>query len=254
MRRLMLHLLNETRLILHLKRRYWFETILGLCFLLILFGGLVYAVLTVGGLSFDSGAMDGMIVGFALWQFAAASYGSASSDVAEETRQRTIEQLYVGPMPFAWLLGIRVLLHLLGGLFVLLIALALIDGLTAGRLNLDLLPILPAVILGAPALVGVGFAMAGLLLLMKKAEIAHGLMYIALISVVALPAYPVNAFALLPYALGAAVAKAAASGAAIPWSVYGLIALSSAVYLALGLLFFQAMERRARKLGVLGHW
>lgn len=254
MRLVMLHLLNEVRLALYLKRRYWFETVLGLGFLLILFGGLLYAVGTVSGKSFDSGALDTMIIGFVLWQFAVVSYSSASNDVAEETRQRTVEQLYIVPIPLTYLLGLRAFLHLLGGVLVLLLAFAVISALTAGRLRMDFLPMVGAVLLAAPSLVGIGYAVAGLLLLVKKAELAQGVMYLALISLVALPAYPVNAFALLPYALGAATARAAAEGTTIAPEVYAIVIANSAMYLWLGLTVFWWMERRAKRLGVIGHW
>ena len=248
------HLLNELRMLLYLKRRYWFETLLGLLFLAGACAALVFVILAVGGKSFDSGALDGLIVGFALWQFAAASYASASNDIAEETRQRTIEQLYIVPISLARLLATRAVLQLLFGLVTLLLAVAAIQWVTGGRLQADIGPLIAAALLAAPSLVGVGYAMAGLLLLVKRAELAQGLMYFALISLVALPAYPVNEFALLPYALGAAAAKAAAAGTALDAQTYALIATNSVAYLLAGWLLFRALERRARQLGVLGHW
>lgn len=48
--------------------------------------------------------------------------------------------------------------------------------------------------------------------------------------------------------------KAGARGAAIDPGVYWLIGANSAAYLALGLLLFVLMEKRARRTGVLGHW
>ncbi len=254
MNRAMHHLLNELRLMLYLKRRYWYETVLGLLFLLGLGAALVYAVVTVGGKSFDTGALDTLIVGAVLWHFAAVSYASASNDIAEETRQRTIEQLCIVPMGLDRLLGLRAALHLLGGTVTLLVAMTALQWLTDGRLQSDLGPLLAATLLAAPSMVGVGYAMAGVLLLAKRAELTHGLMYFALISLVALPAFPANGFALLPYALGAAAAKAAAGGSVIDARTYALIAANSAAWLAAGLLLFRALERRARRLGVLGHW
>ena len=136
----------------------------------------------------------------------------------------------------------------------LLVAMTALQWLTDGRLQSDLGPLLAATLLAAPSMVGVGYAMAGVLLLAKRAELTHGLMYFALISLVALPAFPANGFALLPYALGAAAAKAAAGGSVIDARTYALIAANSAAWLAAGLLLFRALERRARRLGVLGHW
>ncbi|MDR7333021.1 hypothetical protein [Roseateles asaccharophilus] len=254
MKRALPHLFNELRLMLYLKRRYWYETVLGLVFLLGLGAALVYAVVTVGGKPLDSGALDTLIVGAVLWHFAAASYASASNDIAEETRQRTVEQLYIVPLSLARLLGLRALLHLLASAMTLCVAVAALQWLLDGRLQSDLGPLLAAALLAAPSLAGVGYAVAGVLLLAKRAELTHGLMYFALVSLVALPAFPANGFALLPYALGAAAAKAAAGGAVIDGFTYALIAANSAAWLAAGVLLFRTLERRARRLGVLGHW
>jgi hypothetical protein len=254
MRRAANHLLNELRMMYYIKRRYWFETVGGLVFFAGLFSAMVYAVLSVSGKSFASGELDTMTVGFLLWLFASHSYSSAAKDVAEETHQRTIEQLYIVPLPVAALLGLRTTVHLLSSLFVLIGGLAVIDLITANRLKLDIVQVLGAILLAAPALIGVGYVIAGLLLLLKKAEIVHALMYFALISLVALPAYPVNALALLPYALASAAVKAAALGAILSPATYLLIAANSLVYLAGGLVSFHYLEKRARKLGVIGHW
>lgn len=248
------HLLNELRMMYYMKRRYWFETIGGIIFFGCLFSAMVYAVLSVSGKSFASGELDTMVVGFVLWLFASHSYSSAAKDVAEETHQRTIEQLYIVPLPLTALLGLRTAVHLLSSLMVLIGGLAVVDLLTDNRLKLDMFPVLGAILLAAPALIGVGYVIAGLLLLLKKAEIVHALMYFALISLVALPAYPANGLALLPYALGAAAVKASALGAVLEPSTYALIAANSLAYMTVGLIAFRALEKRARKLGVIGHW
>lgn len=249
-----LHLFNELRLFMYIKRRYWFETVLSFLLITVLFGGLIYAVVVAGGRSFDSGALDTMTVGFALWLLAAASYSSASSDIAEEMRQRTIEQLCLAPLSLSRLLGLRAVLHVIFAVLTFLLVWLAISRLTDGRLHGDLISILGIAALSVPSLVGFGFAMAGLLLLVKRAEVVYAMGYLGLVTLVALPAYPLNPLALLPYALGAATAKAAAKGAVIPALVYGCIVINSLLYLAAGVGTFVLFERRARSLGVLGHW
>lgn len=245
---------NELRLNLTIKRRYWFESVLGILFLVGLFCALLYSVVSVSGKSMSSGELDTMIVGFVLWMFATGSYNSAANDIAEETRHRTIEHLYVAPVPFAAILGLRALLNLLFSALLLACGMAVINYLTAGRMQLDVPRVLGTALLAAPALVGLGYVVAGLLLLFKKVQVLHAMMYFVLMSLVAMPAYPINGLALLPYALAAAVVKAAARGAEIGPAAYWLIGANSAAYLALGLLLFAWMEKRARRIGVLGHW
>jgi|GEM_PF-2488846 len=254
MRRVIGHLGNELRLAWYLRRRYWFESVLGVTVLVTMFCALLYALMTVGGKSLASGALDTTIVGFVLWQFAIVSYSSASNDIAEETRQRTVEQLVIVPLPLAGLLAARAAIHLLAGAGVLVAGFLLVGWVADGRLQFSLADVLLPVLLASPSLMGIGYVVAGVLLLAKKLEIAHGLMYFALISLVALPAYPVNPFSLLPYALGAATAKAAAVGVDVPATVHVMIAANSAAYLLAGLVAFSWMERRARRLGLLGHW
>jgi ABC-2 type transport system permease protein len=248
------HFANEMRLILYIKRRYWFESLLGLLFIVGLFCGLVYSVVSISGKSVSSGDLDSMIVGFVLWLFATGSYNSAANDVAEETRHRTIEHIYVAPISFAGILGVRALLQLLISAALLATGMGIVDYLTAGRMHVNILHVLGTALLAAPALVGVGYTIAGSLLLIKKVQVIHAIMYFVLISLVALPAFPINVFAVLPYSLACAAMKASLTGVTIPGNVYLLIAANSAVYLGLGLLAFSRLERRARRLGVLGHW
>jgi len=252
MTRLLRHGLNETRRALWLARRYWVEALLGLGFVLSLFGGLVFAVLKASGQRLDSGQADGLIAGFALWMFASAAAHACSKEIVEETRQRTLEQLNLAPLSLAGLLTVRLLVELVVGLVRLLLSLALIDVLTHGRVQASP-EVLGLALLGCPALAGLGFALAGLSLLIKRGELLMVAAYPLVIALVSLPAYPVSELALLPYALAAAAARAAATGTGLSMEVWSWVALNSAIYLGLGLLAFRACHRQARQLGVLGH-
>lgn len=248
------HLGNECLRKLYLMRRYWFEALLSLGLVLFLFGGLVFAVLSVSGATLESGDLDGMIVGFALWLFANMAIGGAMGDVSEETEQRTLEQICLSPLSLEALLGVRALLQLAGGLLLLVLTLMVIEVLTDGRLQMQYLPTLGAALLAAPALMGVGFALAGVALLAKKGEVIQVVTFPLLLGLLALPAFPINALAWLPFALGAAAARASAAGAMLGPDVFAVIALNAAGYLAAGLIIFRKLEQRARKLGVLGHF
>lgn len=254
MKRWPAHLANELRRNWLIKRRYWFETLLAFGFLAAMFGGLLFAVLSVSGQSLDSGGADGLIVGFAIWLFAAAASGSASQDIQQETEQRTLEQLCIAPLPLWALLALRAVLTLLGALLTLGLALGSSHWLTGGRLQGDWGLTVAACVLAAPALLGLGYAVAGVMLLAKKAELLMVAVFPLVIGLVALPAYPVNALAWLPYALGAATARATAQGAEPEALVWLLIAGNGLAWAAAGLLVYRLLERRARRLGVLGHF
>lgn len=252
--RLFNHLYNEFWRSLLLLRRYWLEAALSLGLVLFLFGGLVFTVLSVSGSTLESGSVDGIIVGFALWLFASSAMGGAMGDVTEETEQRTLEQICLAPLSLGALLGLRALLQLAGGLILLVVTLMIIEAATVGRLQMQYGPTLGAALLAAPSLLGVGFALAGVLLLAKKGAMVQVVTFPLLLGLIALPAYPMNELAFLPYALGAAAARASASGAVLEPLVFGAIALNSACYLALGVLLYRRFEQHARKLGVLGHF
>ncbi|MCK9488044.1 MAG: hypothetical protein M0Q42_01340 [Xanthomonadales bacterium] len=252
--RLFNHLYNEISRNVLLLRRYWFEAVLSLGLVLVLFGGLIFTVLSVGGGTLESGSVDGIIVGFAVWLFATTAMGGAMGDVAEETEQRTLEQICLAPLPLGTLLAVRALLQLGGGLLMLVVTLMVIEVVTGGRLEIPYIPTLAAALLAAPSLLGVGFALAGVLLLSKKGTGIQVAAFPLVLGLMALPAYPMNALALLPFAFGAAAARASAAGTALGPEVFAVIALNSACYLALGVLIYRRLEQHARKLGVLGHF
>jgi ABC-2 type transport system permease protein len=253
MRRWLRHAANELRLNLYRARRYLFETLLGFALLGLLFGGLLWAVASISGRDLSSGALDGLLIGFLLWSFATSAYGCASGEIAEEMRQRTLEPLCVAPLSLSALLLLRTLLRLLSGLIGLGVMVLLLGWLTDGRLQLQHPQALCALLLAAPSLIGLGYASAGLLLLAKRAEVMPALFSLALMGLVALPAETGNAWSLLPYALGASSAKAAATGVAPTATTLLWIAINSAVYLGIGLLLFRWAEHQARRLGILGH-
>lgn len=247
------HALNEMRLRWVRARRYLFETLLGIALMVFFFGGLLWAVSSISGQRLDSGALDGLLMGFVLWSFATTAYGCASGETGEEMRQRTLEAVCVAPLGLGSLLLLRTLLRMAGGLVSLLLLVALLHWMSDGRLKLHSLQALAPVLLAAPSLIGLGFASAGLLLVVKRAEMVPSLLALALMGLVALPAYPLNGLALLPYALGAAAARASASGVLLAPGTLGWIALNSSLYLLLGGLLFALGMRQARRLGVLGH-
>jgi ABC-2 type transport system permease protein len=248
------HLLNELRRELQIKRKYWFETALGFAVLLTVFAGLLLAVVKVGGQPLHTGGADGLIVGFAVWLFAVSASSSACQDVQEETSQRTLEQLFLSPLPLWQLLALRTMLSLAGAVLTLLLALLAADVLTAGRLQGRWDLTLAACLLGAPALMGLSYALAGVVLLSKKGEMLQVATLPAVIALVAIPAYPLNAWALLPYTLAAATARVSAQGTVPDDLVWIWIVANSAAWAAVGWVVYRALERRARRLGVLGHF
>lgn len=250
---LLKHLVNEVLLRVCLWRRYWLESIAAFAIVLVLFAGLLFAVTTFGKMSVQSGTLDGVILGFALWMFASAAYSSSASEIAEEIRQRTLQQVAMAPRPLWVILLIRAAVNVCSGLVILLLLLLGVDVVTGFRLSLSYPQLLMLMVLSAPALLGVGLAVAGILLVARKVEVLQALVYPALVGLVSIPAYPMNGTILLPFAFGAAAARSAASGQVLQTTDFVLILCNSAVWFYAGLAVFRAMDRRARQLGVMGH-
>lgn len=247
---------NESRLCYYQARRYWPESLAAFAATLCVFSGFLYAVTALGDVSIDSGRLDGLIVGFTLWIFASTAYSSVSAETAEEIRQRTLEQICIAPTPLWAILGTRAILKIATGLCVLLSMLIVVNLITGERLNMNYARMMAAVLLAAPSLVGLGYMMSGLLLIVRKAEALQMLVYPALIGLIAYPAYPaypINPGAALPFAYGASVAKLAASGHTLPWTSYLLIGVISLLWLQAGLIIFRWLESQAKRLGVMGH-
>ena len=251
--RIFRHLWNESRLYYYQTRRYWPESLAGFIATLLVFSGLLYAVTALGDVSVRSGKLDGLIVGFALWTFASTAYSSTSAEIAEEIRQRTLEQICIAPLPLWAILGMRGVLTLAGGLGILVLMLAAASVLTGGRLNMNYAQMIATILLATPSLVGLGYMIAGLLLVVRKAEAIQMLVYPALIGVITYPAYPLNLASVLPFAYGASAARLAASGHNLPWASYLTISLISLLWLHAGVVVFRRLDRHARRLGIMGH-
>jgi ABC-type multidrug transport system permease subunit len=244
---------NESRLCYYQARRYWPESLAAFTATLCVFAGFLYAVTALGDVSIDSGKLDGLIVGFTLWFFASTAYSSISAETSEEIRQRTLEQICIAPTPLWAILGTRAILKITAGVCVLLLMLAIVNVITGGRLNINYATMIGAVLLATPSLVGLGYMMSGLLLVVRKGETLQMLVYPALIALVAYPAHPMNMAAALPFAYGASVAKLAASGHDLPWTSYLAVGVISLLWLYAGLIVFRWLELRAKRLGVMGH-
>lgn len=247
------HIGNEARLGYYRARRYWAESVAALAATMTVFLGLLYAVTTLGNASLESGKLDALIIGFVLWMFASAAYAGPSSELAEEIRQRSLEQICVAPIPLWMTLGIRTGIKIGSATALLLAMLIGINVVTAGRLQLSYAAMTAILLLASPSLIGLGYMTAGLLLLARKLEALQLLVYPALIGVVAYPAYPLTWGALLPFSLGASMAKLAGRGQVLPFHSYLLLGLTSLAWLLGGLLVFRVLERQARRLGVMGH-
>ena len=247
------HLCNEAWFAFHLKRRYLLHTIMGYLMLIFIFAGLIRADLAASQKSLDTGAADSLIIGFMVWLFAALAYSCTSKDVSEFMEARSIEHAFMAPVPFVYILCVRAFIQILFSIATFIFMVFVMHLILGERSRIEFISLFFACLLAAPSLLGVGLAVSGILLFIKRGEVLLAFTFMGILGLVALPAYPANAWAFLPYSLGAAAARAAGNGEQIAGATFWLISMNSAAYLFLGCVVFSFMQRHVRAKGILGH-
>lgn len=246
---------NEVRFALTMMRRYLFDTLVGLLAVYLLF-----MVVFLGLKLFLSDALvdnrlDTVIIGYVMWMFALFAYTDTANSIIEESKQGTLEQLFMAPAGFARLAMVRMLVGLLATA-VFSTAVLFLAMLSTGRwLDIPYAQALLLILLGLPAVYGLGFAVAGIALVHKKMAAVSSIMQFLLIAVVSLPAYPFHGTSLLPFSAAASSVNQLVNGGAnfsLWWYIF--ILLNSLTYLILGLFIFKLFERKATQLNVLGHY
>lgn len=246
---------NEARFALIMMRRYLFDTLVGLLAMYLLF-----LVVFLGLKLFLNGALvdnrlDAVIVGYVMWMFALFAYTNTANSIIEESKQGTLEQLFMAPAGFVRLAMVRMLVGLLAtfGFSTAVLLLAMVS--TGRWLEIPYAQALLLILLGLPAVHGLGFAVAGIALVHKKVAAVSSIMQFILIALVGLPAYPFHGTSLLPFSAAASMVNQLVNGEAdLSFTWCALILANSLAYLSLGLFIFKAFERKATRLNVLGHY
>lgn len=244
---------NELRLSLFEMRQYWFETILSIGMMTAVFVGLFFGI-KYFVLAGDAGqSLNGLVFGYIIWSFASSTYQSASSSIVQDTQTGVLEQLFLCPDGFIKLMSARVVAGALFGIVLLLVLALLAMALTNNWLDLNFPLLFLSLFAGAPALVGVGFAMSGLTLIFKRVETLAMILSIAFIGLVALDGLPFGPASLLPFTPAVSLSRMLALDGTSPALVeVGIVAANSLIYLILGLMIFRFCERQAKRRNLIG--
>ena len=230
-----------------------------LFFAAIFFGGRA-AVASAGntGLGALGSTLDALIVGWFLWTMAQGAYSSLAKEITQESRWGTLEQLYMSPLGFGKIMGVKVSVNvvislIMGGLMLTMMLLT-----TSRTLALDVVTILPIVVLTLMTVVGLGFVFAGLALIYKKVSSVSQLMQFVLIGLIAAPAADVSLLRLLPLVQGSSMLQEAMRDGVRLWEFaaldLGILLGTAAVYVTVGYVVFMVCSHVARKRGVMGHY
>lgn len=221
-------------------------------FLAIFLGGTA-----VGGAAVTD-SLEGIIVGFFLWTLATIGYSGLAWGVTREAQWGTLERLYMSPHGFATVMAVKTVVNvalsfLWGG--VLLVVMLVTTGRT---LTVDPLTVVPLGVLTLASVVGIGFLFAGLAIVYKRIENLFQLMQFGFIGLIAAPVGSYPLLGLLPVSHGSYLIQRAMQDGVRLWEVpaweLGLLTVTAAVYLGVGLGAFTLLHRRARRLGVMGHY
>ncbi|USZ72979.1 ABC transporter permease [Natronosalvus halobius] len=241
-----------------LLRRYWINTTMMLVGFYLFFAVIFFGGQAAAGPAFD-GTLDGLVVGFFLFLAVTAAYFDVAGNVMREAQWGTLEQLFMSPFGIGRVLLAKTLFNVVFSTAIAMALLAIMLLTTDRTLTVDPLTIVPLVLVTILPAIGLGFLFAGLSLLYKRIENVQQLLQFAFIGLIAAPgALDSSALLVVPFSLGSDLLyRAMVDGVAL-WSMPGFelvaLALNGVAYLLAGFAVFHLLVRRARRLGVMGHY
>jgi ABC-2 type transport system permease protein len=253
---------NETRKGLLIMWAYRFNLVLELFTMGTIF---VFIGYFIGDGELDPESLDGTLVGYLVWYYAAIALYNMSGSLNEEATTGTLEQMYMSPVP-TWIIFVgRVLATMLISTIMVVIVgtgLSLLMGIDI-PLSVQALPVLGLTLLG---LFGLGYALGGATLVFKRVPaltnmIQNLLLFLngSLLPVDRLPDGIELVSKALPTTQGIIVLREVlldGRSLAAVWSDGSLVylLLHSALLLAIGWGAFKYAEGAARKRGTLGQY
>ncbi|MFP8955904.1 ABC transporter [Natrialbaceae archaeon A-CW3] len=241
-----------------LLRRYWINTLMMLVGFYLFFAVIFFGGQAAVGDGID-GTLDGLVVGFFLFLAVTAAYFDVAGNVMREAQWGTLEQLFMSPFGIGRVLLAKTLFNVLFSTGIALVLLAVMLVTTDRSLTIDPLTIVPILMVTILPAVGLGFLFAGLSLLYKRIENVQQLLQFGFIGLIAAPgAVDSEILLVVPFSLGSDILGRAMIDGYRLWEFEAVtltaLVLNALVYLVVGYLLFHLLVRRARRLGVMGHY
>lgn len=236
-----------------------FDTLTGTITLFMFFLALFYGAKALGaGAPKFGNALEGLVVGYALWTLAIFTYFSMAEDLMREAQQGTLEQLAMSPLGLRRVLLGKVLSGLVWQFVMITMITTLMMASTGKWLHIDVFSILPIALLTMGPIVGLSFMMGGLAVVFKKVQSALQILQMAFIACIAVPISRVPALKFAPLAWGnRLLGKVMIDGESLlslPAADVWFLVIHATVYVLAGLVIFKYFERMARSRGLLGHY
>jgi len=245
----------EAKMVFWTMKRYLFNTLAGIGVMFLIFMGMFWGLKTIGGSGVTSGSLDSMLVGYILWMSAMFCMQNTGSEILSESQRGTLEQLYLSPLGAYRIFFFRALMNMIFNFVFITVLLYLSMAATGRWMPVNLPYLYGMVILSTLSLVGISFMLGGLGLIHKRIQAVNSVLSFGLIGLMLLPTYPMTPYAFFPFIAGAAVVRnTIVNGTSYPLWWYLFITANSIFYLALGLLFFRLLEKKAKRLNKMGQY
>lgn len=237
--------------------RYGVNFLLGQVGFLVVLVGIVVGGRRVAGPSFGD-QLGGVVVGYFVFFVAQTAFGAASGIVTKEAQWGTLERLYLSPLGFGSVLGATVVADLLWSSLQILVHLLLALLITGQTLVIDPLTVIPLVVLAAAPFLGVGLAVGGVALVVKRLESAMTLFTFVLVGLIAVPVEQFPVVRALPVVQANDMLGRAMRGGVRLWEFHlvdhAILLATGVGYLLAGVAVFKLFLGRARRNGTLGDY
>lgn len=215
------------------------------------------------GIQFFGGPSSGegiqvLIVDTVLWFLALMAMQGIGWEITQEATRGTLEQLYMSPVAPWRILLARMVGTVLVNLIIIIVMLLLSMATARTLLHLDALTLAPLLLFTVVSMLGVGFGVAGLSLILKQISALLQIAQFLFLALVALPVSLSVGLELLPVVRGASMIRGATTQGLtltdFSVSDWALLVLNAAAYFALGIFAYGLAERRAMNQGLLGQY
>lgn len=241
-----------------LLKRYWINTSMLLVTMYVFFAMIFYGGQAAAGPAIES-SLDGIVVGFFLFTASLAAFFATAQDIQREAQWGTLEQLFMSPHGIGRVMAVKSVWNVAFSVGLSFVLLAVMLLTTDRSLSVDVLTVTTITVVSVASVLGIGFLFAGLSLLYKRIENVQQIMQFAFIGLIAVPATELSrAMGLLPLSQGSAMLHTSMTGDVALWEFQtadlAILTASGALYLVAGYVAFHLCVRRARRLGVMGHY
>ncbi|MEO0255515.1 MAG: ABC transporter permease [candidate division WOR-3 bacterium] len=239
-------------------KSYLFNTLFSMITIYVIFILLFLGVKIISPSTFNLGnTLEGLIIGYYIWIFSILGY-EICWHITEEARAGTLEQLSMTPFGLHKVLLYRTISTYIINLLWTIPLLFLMMITTGKFLNIDIISLFPLLLLTIFPSFGIGFILAGLGLIFKRIQATYQIFQFLFVFFIMAPSDKIFLFKFLPFSLGV---RMIAQNMIHKVRIFEMNPVDFIIllfvfifYFLTGFYIFSICEKKAKKLGVLGHY